>query len=423
MSGLDYRLYEWLTEPDEQRFERAFKAYFLVAFPAVVRHLAQLSHWDAGELEDLAQEALLKFFARAGPGRREAAQAVASALPRIRPLSLGALHERQVTLWTSRVAAFKEAAMSFRVAGPGESASDGWKAVVRDLADRSLHLQAQGCRLLGDVECSLRVRGIELDEAPRADAAALRDRAQRFAVQMAACTGGALAAERHCPAVRAFCADVYAVSEAIPRMRFPTNSFLFEIAASTYFDESKKRRRQKRGGLSPVVTADYLRDAQQADHLEHRAVDFESHVAGYDEADDPVTGPIAAGNLAPLAVPAIDPAQRCEDEDLFEKFYLYLREPLDDAIRDYQAAQALGSAAAHSQRRRVASLTNKFARAMSVLSHLGEGYSQEHTAERLGLSRNQVKYVFESAQRAYSEFAAATMRSISRSPERDSHVR
>lgn len=422
MSGLDYRLYEWLTEADERRFERAFGAYFLVAFPAVVRHLAKLSHWDIGELEDLAQEALLKFFARVGPGRRAAAQAVASALPRIRPLNLGALHERQVTLWTGRVAAFREAAMSFRVAGP-ESSSAGWKALVRDLADRALLLQGQGCQLLGDVERALRVGGIELDDAARPDAATLRDGARRFAVQMAACTASALAAERHCPAVRAFCADVYAVSEAISRLRVPANSFLFEIAASTYFDESKKRRRQKRVGLGPAVSADYLRDAQHADRLEESPPDFDGHLPGYDEAGDPVTAPLAAGNPLPLAAPAIDPAQRCEDQDLFEKFYLYLREPLDNAIRDHQAAQALGSAAAHSQRRRVAVLTNKFARTMSVLSQLGEGYSQEHTAERLGLSRNQVKYVIESAQRAYGEFAAATMRSTSRSPERDSYVR
>src|SRR5262245_36836656 len=45
MNALDQRLYAWLTEPDEPRFERAFNGYFSVAFPAVVRYLARLSHW------------------------------------------------------------------------------------------------------------------------------------------------------------------------------------------------------------------------------------------------------------------------------------------------------------------------------------------------------------------------------------------
>jgi hypothetical protein len=76
----------------------------------------------------------------------------------------------------------------------------------------------------------------------------------------------------------------------------------------------------------------------------------------------------------------------------------------DDAIETFHKAQKSGRGAA--ERRRVDALTDKFSRSMSVLSILGEGYTQEQTAERLGLSRNQVKYIIESVQEAYARFAA-----------------
>lgn len=426
MSGLDCRLHAWLTEPDEQRFERAFNAYYLVAFPAVVHYLARLSHWDSGQLEDLAQEALLKFFDKVGRGRRDAAQTIAAALSRLRPLRLGAAHERQVTLWTDDVATIKEAAMGFRAAGNGESIGSGWKAAARGLTDRLCPLQAQGWQILVDLDLALHcaeAARLDVTGASGDDRTALRDRAERFAAQMTAGTASALAAERRCPGVREFCADVLAVIERLPRLQVPTNSFLFEIAASTYLDESKKRRRQKRSGMSLAASGDSARDAQPPALLETPALDAERQVSGIEDANNSPAAPMQAVDLAALSAPMSDPAQRCENEDLFEKFYLYLRAPLDNAARDYQATRATGRAAAASQRRRLESLTNKFARMMSVLSLLGEGYSQEHTALTLKLSRNQVKYIVEGTQRAYAEFAAAAPGSAPRTAQRDLHVR
>src|SRR5262249_44148197 len=69
MRSLDHYLYAWLAESDEYRFERSFNDYFAVAFPAIVRYLVRISGWDSARLEDLAQEALLRFFDRVGRGR------------------------------------------------------------------------------------------------------------------------------------------------------------------------------------------------------------------------------------------------------------------------------------------------------------------------------------------------------------------
>jgi DNA-directed RNA polymerase specialized sigma24 family protein len=98
----------------------------------------------------------------------------------------------------------------------------------------------------------------------------------------------------------------------------------------------------------------------------------------------------------------VDPTSQYENEDLFEKFYEYLCRPVDDAIEALHAAERAGRATA--ERRKVESLTQKFARTMSVLSVMGEGHTQEETAERLGLSRNQVKYILDLVQEAYAHF-------------------
>lgn len=113
MTTLDIRLYAWLATSDERRFERAFSAYFSVAFPAVIRHLARLSRWDSAHLEELAQDALLRFFDKVGRDRREASEVVKNTLLRLQPLDLGAFHVRQVNAWTDGISSFSDATMSF----------------------------------------------------------------------------------------------------------------------------------------------------------------------------------------------------------------------------------------------------------------------------------------------------------------------
>ncbi len=45
---------------------------------------------------------------------------------------------------------------------------------------------------------------------------------------------------------------------AIPRLRVPTNGYLFEISSTLYLDEYRKQRRQKRGGPDPRAPDDPL---------------------------------------------------------------------------------------------------------------------------------------------------------------------
>jgi len=74
----------------------------------------------------------------------------------------------------------------------------------------------------------------------------------------------------------------------------------------------------------------------------------------------------------------------------------------------YAAARAHGAATA--ERRKWDSLRQKLSRSVEILAAIGEGYTQEQTAQRLQLTRNQVKYVIETLQDAYARFAAQSGR-------------
>jgi DNA-directed RNA polymerase specialized sigma24 family protein len=193
------------------------------------------------------------------------------------------------------------------------------------------------------------------------------------------------------------------IARALPHLRVPTNGYLFEIAGTIYLDECKRRGRQKRGGTGALAAVESADDSNHP--IERLKLETFAADDGEERFDDGVPAKAANGATS-TTVPSVDPTSKYENEDLFEKFYEYLRRPVDDAIEAFHDAEKLGRAAA--QRRKVESLTAKFSRTMSVLSVVGEGYTQEQTAERLGLSRNQVKYIIESVQEAYAHFAADT---------------
>jgi hypothetical protein len=67
---LDLMPYAWLAEPDNQKFERAFKKYHDEAFIGLVKYLARRSSSLKLDFEQIAVDALLKFFSRVGRGRR-----------------------------------------------------------------------------------------------------------------------------------------------------------------------------------------------------------------------------------------------------------------------------------------------------------------------------------------------------------------
>jgi DNA-directed RNA polymerase specialized sigma24 family protein len=435
VSTLDRRLYAWLVEVDERCFERAFSAYFSLAFPAVIRYLARVSRWEAEQLEDLAQDTLLKFFDRVGRGRREAAEAVKDALSRVRPLDFGQFHQRQVGSWTAGVASFRDDAMGFRPVQLEEPGVAEWKSAIRLVADRIPLLQAQGYRLLHALRLALNwlVDAVNQEECTRKQLsqrlaidsddkplsgdemvidAVSESSAELLASEVSAKTAYALAAEEQHPGVLQFVSGASTIVCSLPRLRVPTNSYLFEIAISVFLDECKRRGRHKRRGTGSVAVTAASDENLQQHPLDLLTPDSDTEFDGEEYVDDCRPVAVNAGFPTALNLLATDPTRQYEDEEFMERFHEYLRRPVDEAAEAYKAAQAGGKGAA--ERRKLESLTQKLSRTISVLSMMGEGYTQERTAERLGISRNQVKYVIEVVQNAYARFAASQERSPTR---------
>jgi DNA-directed RNA polymerase specialized sigma24 family protein len=407
MTTLDDRLYAWLAEPDDRRFERAFNSYFLVAFPAVVRHLARLSGWDKTQLEELAQDALLKFFERAGRRRREAANAIQAALAQIRPLNLGPFHVRQVDLWTGSVQSLRSMVMTFRLGPAAEQVPGQWKQEVRALTARIPPLQDQGDRLLQGVYVVL--------EWSR-DAAAEQDGATILVQEILDKTARALAADGAHPGLTSFVEGTSSVVQSLPRLRVPTNGYLFEIALTLYLDECKRRGRQKRGGSgvgpTPGTLAADEPELSVAHPLDEIGFDPDMDIVT-DEGETPIRRTVVnTESSGAFVAAAVDPTDSYEHEEFLQKFYDFLRKPLDDATQAYR--QASTKAMATAQRTRCEAISAKFQRTVAVLSMMGEGYTQQSTAERLGLSRNQVKYIVELLQETYQRFSASSAQAVAR---------
>jgi DNA-directed RNA polymerase specialized sigma24 family protein len=435
ITSLDRRLYAWLGEADDKKFERAFNAYFSLAFPAVVRHLLRISRWDPAQLEELAQDALLRFFARAGRGRREASVSVQQAMTRVRPLNFGPFHERQVNHWTRDVSSFRDSAMRFQLPQADAPDEGNWRAAIHALAARIPVLDQQGFHILEAVRLELRwdceddptsdITPTDTDEhlvGDLGETIETNDGTQHYteakgfanaiAAEAAAHSARLQAAAGHHPRLVEFVGGTFTIVCAIPRLRIPTNGYLFEIAMTIYLDECKKRGRQKRGGsgaqpsVSKAATATPTGDTGLPHPIEMMTLEPETSYDGADNNDDSITAAANNKSAANFATPAIDPTLQYENEDLFEKFYEYLRKPVADATQAHANAQGTGRASM--ERRRLDTLTDKFARTTAVLALMGEGYTQEQIAEQLALSRNQVKYIIELVQEAYARFSADT---------------
>lgn len=404
----------------------------------------RISRWDPTQLEELAQDSLLRFFERVGRGRREAARAVQQALTRVRPMNLGLFHERQVKHWTREVSLFKDSAMRFQLPLSDEPNDGNWKAAIRALADRIPALSQQGCHILNAVRIELRwecvdgppteITSIDADEVipdsrneqidhDAAERCALAKAfANAIATEGAAPTGRAHAALNHHPRLVGFVDGTFTIVCALPRLRVPTNGYLFEISMTIYLDECKRRGRQKRGGSGTAASSSMVATAtsNEASDLQHpiEMLALNQEAMG-DDADFEPAASITA-NTHPaggFSQPAVDPTIQYENEELFDKFFEYLRKPVADAVQS--CANAQGTRRAAAERYKLESLTSKFARTTSVLGLLGEGHTQDEIAEQLGISRNQVKYVIELVQEAYARFAADS----SRQSTRASHLR
>lgn len=409
---LDQMLYAWLAEIDERKFEQAFQRYYAAASPSLMRYLARRANLVDLDCEQIAVDALLKFFCRVGRDRRQAAESVTQVLPQIEPLNLGSFHVRHVERWRGEVGSFKDDSMTFKLT-PQEDAAQPWKAAIQAQIERIPPLQRQGLHLLDTVRSAVSelaavpsgggasaVGPADADFAePPAMERVVRAFAERLHEAVERGTAASLAAESRHPGVARFVGAAWTVVDALPALRIPTNGYLFDIAQSLYLDECKARGRSKRGGNSTAVEEDEGR-------LVPFVLDPESRS---DEGGDGSHGSVGVAFAPADRALLADPIAEQIDEDFCERFYAYLRKPLDDAEDAYRRAATAGKGAA--ERKRLESVSEKHARLMAVLSMRIEGHTQEAIAESLGLTRNQVKYMTEHVQDAYQRFSAAALRS------------
>ena len=433
MTTLDERLYAWLSEPDDRRFTLAFNSYFLVAFPAVIRHLARFAPADPALLEEIAQDSLLRFFDHIGRERREASQAIEDGLSRIRPVCVGSLHERQVRAWRIDVDSYRRSTMGFRVPRADDSAAAAtWKNTIRELTLQIPTLQRQGWHLIDGVRIALQwhdLDGADALASPRRvagacphptdaatceemSASATNPATANFACAVLHSAPSPSSAETRLPGTTQLVYCAVTIIRAIPRLQVPTNGYLFEISYTIYLDDYRKRRRQKRGGPGPRSGDDVVCSDSDGAWIFHPLEDqrLDECMDGAEAADVVTFGGSSGSRFTTSSdCTASDPIRRLEDQQYFERFYTYLRAPLDAAEAAYDAARAHGRAT--SERRKWDSLRQKFSRSVAILAAIGEGYTQEQAAERLRLTRNQVKYVIETLQDAYARFTAQSTRS------------
>ena len=367
VTRLDEKLYAWLTEPDDRKFDRAFEKYHDEAFAGLVRYLARCSSSLGLDFEQIAADALLKFFSRVGRQRREASGLIGNALTQIRPLDLGSFHVREVRRWTTEVGSFRETSMTFKVTQQEERRN--WMAEIQALADKIPPLQRRGGHVLESVRAAI---------SPADDGATL------------------------------FVEFTVTIVESLPLLRVPTNGYLFDMAQSLYLDECKSRGRLKRRG--PDTWHPLTR------------INLDDEESSNEYSDQVAAAPMQMVFASDLADAAVDPESDLAGKDFCEKFYAYLRRPLDLAEEAYRIAAANGTAAA--ERKRMDSLGSKLDRVIAVLTMRIEGHTQEDIAQVLDLSRNQVKYIAELVQEAYEQFSAMCTRSLVRSPAAgaNSHV-
>lgn len=424
---LDRRLYAWLAEVDEKRFLLAFNSYYVVAYPAILRRLVRVSGWESADLEDLAQEALLRFFEKIGRGRRDIAASMRETLKSLQPLPLGALHERQVRSWVTDVSKFLDATMTFRLTTI--DFDEDWMAPIRVLVGRVEPLQTVGRDLLRPVRVNLEAGigkvGVVLTLNPTGarDIASTQEESgatvmesndeDQLAKALASDSALAANAEHHLPGVIQFVKGTITVVAHLPPLRVPTNAYLFETGMNIYLDEYRRRGRKKRGGrgVGPVTHEDRMEPTHPLEALVFE-VDSE-HDAEYAELGHPNRHANGYGELNSGGM-ANDPTASYESEDLYERFHEYLHRPVEEAMQALERAAVHGTAKA--ERRKFESVSDKFARIMAVLGLLGEGYTQEEAAARLALSRNQVKYIIELVQETYLRFESEALRQVGRNP-------
>ena len=446
MKTLDGLLYRWVGEADESRGETAFRTYYSAAFPLLVRHVQHRTGWDSASAEDIAQEALVRFFERIGRGRRDAIAVVRAAAARLADLDAGPLATGLIARWAGNVDALASSVADFCLSGEDRSPDEYCRELAGELSTQISSLQRAGLGLLYSMrplvsECIAGGREDEsetpamvpgtLDSlaAAKVGASEIVGFARELAHSLSTDPLHVSAGGRRDPGIAAPVQAVLMIIETLPRLRMPTNSYLFEITTSTFLDEIKRRKRKKRGGAATDAGCASDDDAHDergtSGHpLEAIPEDLQTESDGDSWHDQhcPRECRHHSRTATVMLVPSVDPIMGYESEDFLRRFYEYLRVPVARAVTALETARAEGPALP--ERRRLESVAGKFSRMVTVLSLLGEGYTQEEAARLAGLSRNQVKYIAQTVKEAYERFAAGETRAAQPGANREggSHV-
>lgn len=398
---LDFLLYAWLSEPDERRAELLFTRYFRAAFPRVCRFVHSLGA-DAAMAQDISQQALIKLFVAVGTGRRSAEGRLREALLDLKPLDLGTLHRRLVQAWREQVGRFADAAARFCISPsepPGEQAS--WEATRDEINGRTEPLRRQGMHLLRDVRERLApaLQTLIVAEPPvtpdregRPEEAGQDSPDEETLRHVTLLLQYAVGRDRSqvdaalgCTGAVGFFTHTRTVFESLPSLAVPSNGLLYTIAKRQLLDGLRSRW-SSRVPLTPAVE-----DEAAGGILDEWAL----------EDGSPGEHPLAQDSFA--SEPA-DLDDSGSVESRYRAFLELLRAPLT------RAEHALAAAASEGKGRiehgRVESLRRKYERLVAVLSALHESPqpSEEEIARRLGLSRNQVKYVIERVREEFNHF-------------------
>ena len=341
---LDLLLYAWLAESDDAKAEQQFSRYFRAAFPIVCRYLRSL-RTESSIAEDIAQQALIKFFGHLGIERRRANERLREASAELRPLSLTDLHAHRIERWKGRLVSFRDAAIRFGMACESEPGS--WRALREEINGHVDPLRQEGLHLL---HTSI------------------------------SCSGAS-------PLARA----IGTICESLPQLAIPSNALLYTIAKRQLVDHLRKRRPQLAHETGEPVADGYEDDALEeldldgARPFEGESVEFSCEAK---ECGDSRTDSAGQGSV----------------EFRYRAFLEFLRGPLTRAEGALATPTTRGRG--RSQQLRVWSLRAKFDRLMAVLGALRETPqpNEEEIARRLGLTRNQVKYAIERIREEFHHF-------------------
>jgi DNA-directed RNA polymerase specialized sigma24 family protein len=341
---LDLLLYTWLAESDDAKAEQRFSRYFRAAFPILCRYLGSMRA-EPSIAEDSAQQALIKFFGHLGIERRTAEERLREASAELRPLGLADLDARRIERWRRQVGGFREAAIGFGVAREDEPGS--WIKLRGEINGRVDPLRREGLQLLAvAISCS-----------------------------------GASALAR---AISTIC-------ENLPQLAIPSNALLYTIAKRQFVDHLRKRRPETAHEMREPVADGYEDDVLEELNLDSAELFEEESVEVPCEAEE-------RGNSR------TNTAHQDTVEFRYRAFLEFLRAPLTRAEAALATAAARGRA--RTEQLRVQSLRSKFERLMAVLGALGESPqpNEEEIAQRLGLTRNQVKYAIERIREEFLHF-------------------